>query len=131
MFTSLWIEEEEKQFEIERAQAAARHAFSSSKDGGGRGGRGGRSRGGRGGGRGGRGGGDRRRDNNDRKAEAKGKGKQSAAEESTTDTGTGTKRRRAVEPDGGPDVGVRGNVAPPTIQSTKKAKLDDGSASAS
>ena len=60
----------------------------------------------------------------------KGKEKQLAAEEST-DTGTGTKRRRAVEPDGGPDVGVRGNAAPPVIQSTKKAKLDDGSASTS
>ena len=98
------------------------------RDGGGSRGRGGRGRGGRGG-RGSKGG-DRRRDN-DRNTEAKGKGKQPAGEESTTDAGTGTKRRRAVEPDGGPDVGVRGNVAPPAIQSTKKAKLDDGSASAS
>lgn len=39
------------------------------------------------------------------------------------------KRRRAVEPDGGPDVGVRGNAAPPTIQSAKKTKIDDASAS--
>ncbi|KAF8816897.1 hypothetical protein BYT27DRAFT_7127119 [Phlegmacium glaucopus] len=118
-------EEEEKQFEIERAKAAARHAFGTSRDGGG--GRGGRGRGGRGGrGRGGRGGGDRRRDN-DRNAEAKGKGKQQAGEESTTtDASAGMKRRRAVEPDGGPDVGVRGNLAPPAIQSVKKAKIDNG-----
>jgi lupus La protein len=33
-----------------------------------------------------------------------------------------------VEPDGGPDVGVRGNVAPPVLQSAKKAKTEGGDA---
>jgi hypothetical protein len=29
-----------------------------------------------------------------------------------------------LRPDGGPDVGVRGNVAPPVLQSAQKAKTD-------
>ncbi|KAF8181038.1 hypothetical protein BJ912DRAFT_1145564 [Pholiota molesta] len=117
-------EEEEKQFEIERAQAAARNAFSQSgsRDGGGRGrgGRGGgRGRGGRGGGRGrgGRGGGGRVRN-----AEAKEKAAAGAEE-------VGEKRKRtAVEPGGAADTGVRGNNAPPTIQTAKKVKTNDGAA---
>lgn len=32
-----------------------------------------------------------------------------------------------MEPDGGPDVGVRGTGAPPSIQSAKKAKTDASS----
>lgn len=47
----------------------------------------------------------------------------------------GEKRKRAVEPDGGHDVGVRGVNAPPTLTSTgteesatKKVKTDDESA---
>ncbi len=36
----------------------------------------------------------------------------------------GEKRKRAVEPDGGPDVGVRGVGGPPAIQSAKKAKTE-------
>jgi lupus La protein len=43
----------------------------------------------------------------------------------------GEKRKRAVEPDGGPDVGVRGNNVPPVLQSAKKAKTDAGDATTS
>ncbi|KAG6917135.1 hypothetical protein DXG01_003725 [Tephrocybe rancida] len=126
----------EKEFQIERAQAAAKSALDSSfgggngrgrgrgsvrgrggRDGGGRGGRGGaRDGGGRGrGGRGGRGrGGGGGRDGRDRKD-----GKEAGSEE------VGEKRKRAVEPDGGPDVGVRGNKGPPVLQSVaKKAKTE-------
>ena len=125
------IEEEEKLFEIERAKAAAKNAFSqasSSKDSkrssgtsrgrgrGARGGRGGRgsTRGGRG--RGGRGG---ARSGRDDKTEAAG------------DEATGEKRKRGVEPDGGPNVGDRGTDAPPAIQATKKVKTDSGDAAPS
>ncbi|PPR05429.1 hypothetical protein CVT26_011307 [Gymnopilus dilepis] len=117
---SLPTEEEEKQFEIERAQAAARHAFnqSASREGGGRsgrgGGRGGRGGKGRGGGRGGRGG--------------RSGGRNEESKEKATPAGeenVGEKRKRAVEPDGGPDVGVRGTAAPPTIQAAKKVKTDE------
>ncbi|KAK0445634.1 uncharacterized protein EV420DRAFT_1622634 [Desarmillaria tabescens] len=40
----------------------------------------------------------------------------------------GEKRKRAVEPDGGPDVGVRGVGGPPAVQSTKKVKIEGGEA---
>jgi lupus La protein len=114
-------EEDEKQFQIDRANFAARSALSRSQDrsgssrggrGGGRGGRGGRggARGGRGRGRGGgRSGGDR---NGERDKDGK------ASEEQS-----GEKRKRAVEPDGGPDTGVRGQAIP-TIAPSKKAKTD-------
>jgi len=123
---SFALEEEEKQFEIERAQAAAKNAFNqgNSRDNGrqGRGGRGGaRGRGGRGGGRGRGGRGGNRSDRGDRNAEAKEK---AGAEE------VGEKRKRAVEPDGGPDTGIRGKGAPPTIVSVKKVKSNDGTATA-
>ncbi|KAF4611811.1 hypothetical protein D9613_003940 [Agrocybe pediades] len=121
---SLPTEEEEKQFEIERAQAAAKNAFNqgNSRDSGkGKGGRGGaRGRGGRGGGGRGRGGnrGGNRGDR-DRNAEAK---------EKANGEEVGEKRKRAVEPDGGPDVGVRGKAAPPAIVSVKRVKTNDGTA---
>ncbi|KAG6809523.1 hypothetical protein H0H92_015919 [Tricholoma furcatifolium] len=122
----------EKEFQIERAQVAAKSAVDASF-GGGRGGRGGRggARGGRGGrgggrdggrgrgggrgGRGGRGGASNGRDSRDKKD----------AQEAGTEE-VGEKRKRAVEPDGGPNVGVRGNNAPPVLGSAaKKAKTDE------
>ncbi|KAJ7684847.1 hypothetical protein DFH06DRAFT_1264287 [Mycena polygramma] len=135
---SLAGEDEEKQFQIERAQSAARAALDQAmgtgwKDrsgrggrGGGRGGRGGGGRGGRDrdGGRGGRGrggrGGGRGRGGRDR-GEGRGNGTEAAGGD---DAATGEKRKRAVEPDGGPDVGVRGKGAPPVIASAKKAKVE-------
>ncbi|SJL10808.1 uncharacterized protein ARMOST_14202 [Armillaria ostoyae] len=115
-------EEEEKAFQIERAQSAARAVLRNTEDGGpirgrGRGGARGSARGGRGrgrgrGGRGGRGGHGRRE--NDRKDVGGDDGPEQAGE----------KRKRAVEPDGGPDVGVRGVGGPPVIQSAKKVKTE-------
>ncbi|KAJ8581102.1 hypothetical protein M405DRAFT_833096 [Rhizopogon salebrosus TDB-379] len=110
-------EEEEKQFQIDRANFAARSALARSQDrtgssrGGRGGGRGGRGRGGRGGSRGGRGG-----RGGGRNGEKDKSGK--APEEQS-----GEKRKRAVEPDGGPDTGVRGQAVP-TIAPSKKAKTD-------
>ncbi|KAJ3829652.1 hypothetical protein F5880DRAFT_1620546 [Lentinula raphanica] len=132
-------EEEEKSFQIRRAQSSARAALrnddenSSSKPhrggrGGARGARGGR--GGRGGGRGGRGGGGARRD-----GRSDGKPRNEAASttngSSKTDAENGApgeKRKRAVEPDGGPDVGIRGVAGPPVLQTVKKAKTETGEA---
>ncbi|KAF8056037.1 hypothetical protein FPV67DRAFT_1534911 [Lyophyllum atratum] len=138
---SLPEEADEKAFQIERAQTAARSALDSSFGGGrgrGRGGARGRGggrdggrgggrentrggRGGRGGGRGGRGGrgGAGGRDGRDKKPEAK----EAGSEE------VGEKRKRAVEPDGGPHVGVRGTAGPPVLQSAKKTKTDGEAAS--
>ncbi|GLB44463.1 putative protein with domain in the RNA-binding Lupus La protein; unknown function [Lyophyllum shimeji] len=118
-------EEEEKAFQIERAQTAARSALDASFGTGGRG-RGGRGRGGRGGGNGGRGrggggrGGGRGGRDTRTTAEAKGAGKEEVGE----------KRKRAVEPDGGPDVGVRGTTGPPVLQTAKKAKTEAEAAAA-
>lgn len=109
-------EEEEKQFQIDRANFAAKSALSRSqmrKGSSGRGGRGG-GRSGRGGGR--HGGGDREKTRD----KAKGAPKLVTPSESQT----GEKRKRAVEPDGGPDVGVRGGGVP-TIAASKKAKADE------
>ncbi|KAF8636079.1 hypothetical protein AX17_003786 [Amanita inopinata Kibby_2008] len=112
-------EESEKAFLVERAKTAARSAFyhadhgqQRSSRGGGRGrGRGGR--GGRGGGRGGR----------------RGGGGRDSKAGNDDEQGAGEKRKRAVEPDGGPDVGVRGNNAPPVLQAAaKKVKANDGEA---
>ncbi|KAF8522761.1 hypothetical protein BU17DRAFT_64220 [Hysterangium stoloniferum] len=102
-------EETEKAFQIERAKAAAQRVISNSDNrgsggrGGGRGGRG--ARGGRGGrgGRGKRGGGRNREAKRDDAAEA------------------GEKRKRAIEPDGGPDTKGKGV---PVLQVAKKAKAD-------
>ncbi|KAG0694602.1 hypothetical protein DFH29DRAFT_311889 [Suillus ampliporus] len=119
-------EEEEKQFQIDRANFAARSALSRSQDrkggssrggrGGGRGGRGGRGggRGGRGGRGGGRGGGRSGEKNKDSQSTPK------------SEEQSGEKRKRAVEPDGGPDTGVRGQAVP-TIAPSKKAKTDAAS----
>lgn len=109
---------------MERAKFAARSALGYSQNGkagssrGGRGGRGG-NRGGRGGRGGGRGGG---RDRSDRKD--KGHKPAPSASATTGEEQHGEKRKRAVEPDGGPDVGVRGTDAPPMIQTAKKVKTD-------
>ncbi|KAF9235425.1 hypothetical protein BU15DRAFT_89588 [Melanogaster broomeanus] len=97
-------EEEEKQFQIDRANFAARSALSRSHLRAGSSSRGGRGRG-RGGGRGGRGGG-------------RGGGRRGAKNRE------GEKRKRAVEPDGGPDAGTRG-AGVPTIAVAKKAKTDE------
>ncbi|KAF9255077.1 hypothetical protein L218DRAFT_884893 [Marasmius fiardii PR-910] len=136
-------EEDEKAFMIRRAQSGARYALRQAEEhsgtggrggrGGGRGhsrggsGRGGGGRGGRGGGgRGGRGGGGRKGGEQKGGSQAKASTNGSAVEGATSD-GTptvGEKRKRAVEPDGGLDVGIRGQDAPPTLQSAKKAKVD-------
>ncbi|TFK73087.1 hypothetical protein BDN72DRAFT_855091 [Pluteus cervinus] len=116
-------EAEEKAFQIERAQTAAKSALSQNQGSSQRGFRGGRG-GGRGGnrGRGGRGGG--RGGHRDRRDD-KGKGRSDA--QTDGGEGTGEKRKRAVEPDGGPDVGVRGTAGPPIIRTaSKKAKVDEG-----
>ena len=108
-------------FQIERAQTAARNAFSQQDRGSQRGGRGGRghSRGGRGGrggrsGRGGRGGGGRK-DGNPGSAGA-------------SENQAGEKRKRAIEPDGAAGAGTRGTNAPPVLHSVKKVKSNDGGA---
>lgn len=127
----LYLESEEKEFQIERAQAAAKSALSTSLGsrsgrGGGRGGRS-RGRGGRGnrgssrGGRGGGGRGGNRNHGEGRNGGTSGETSKDAAGEEQA----GEKRKRAVEPDGGPDVGIRGTNAPPVLQSTKKAKTDE------
>jgi len=108
-------EEEEKQFQIDRANFAAKSALSRTqtrKGGPGRGGRGGR--GNRGGGR--QGGGDRRK--------TKEKIKDAPQSIATSESLTGEKRKRDIEPDGGPDVGVRG-IGVPTIAAAKKVRADD------
>ena len=104
---------EEKEFQIERANVAARGAVNRARESGStnRGGRGGRG-GGRGG-RGGRGGGGRDKE----------KAKPSAADEDSAEKGGGEKRKRGVEPDGAPDTGIRGQGVP-TIQASKKVKTD-------
>ena len=87
---------------------------------GGRGGRGGRgSRGGRSGGDGGR-----------QNGKSAPKVASTSTESKEEGTQTGEKRKRAVEPDGGHDVGVRGVNAPPALATeegaTKKIKTNDG-----
>ncbi|KNZ71906.1 La like protein [Termitomyces sp. J132] len=121
----------EKAFQIERAQSSARSALESTFGGSsgrgrgrgrgrggarGRGGRGGRDGGGRG--RGGRAAGGRGREGTDKD----GKAKEPGSEE------VGEKRKRAVEPDGGPDVGIRGKQAPPVLQSAAKKAKTEGDA---
>ncbi|KAL4077429.1 hypothetical protein J3A83DRAFT_4087792 [Scleroderma citrinum] len=109
--------EEERAFQIDRADFAARSALSRSQIR-----KGPSSRGGRGGGRGrgrGRGRGGRptgRSGETDKVKSNKGK--------STDEEQAGEKRKRAIEPDGGPDVGVRGATVP-TIMTTKKVKTDE------
>ncbi|KAL0060899.1 hypothetical protein AAF712_012292 [Marasmius tenuissimus] len=131
-------EDEEKAFMVKRAQSGARHALRQAEErgdsgnfrggrGGGRGGRGGRgaargggrdARGGRG--RGGRGGGGRGGGGRNGRDSEKNGTTESAADNAEV----GEKRKRAVEPDGGPDVGVRGQDAPPALQPAKKVKID-------
>ncbi|KAI0830362.1 hypothetical protein BC628DRAFT_1532193 [Trametes gibbosa] len=113
---SLPEEDEDRAFQLERATSTAKRALSFSQNRDSRGGRGGRGggRGGRGrGGRGGRGG---------------GRGGARSAEKSNATMAAdseqaGEKRKRAVEPDGGPNMGLRGQGVP-VIQSSKKAKTD-------
>ncbi|KAJ2921280.1 hypothetical protein H1R20_g15815, partial [Candolleomyces eurysporus] len=122
---SLPSEDDEKAFQIERAQVAAKSAFiqldkttGKGSHGTGRGGRGGRgSRGGRGGGgRGGGGCGGGR----DSKPTAAAEGAEK------TNAEAGEKRKRGVE--GGPYAGTRGTNAPPALarseSATKKQKVD-------
>ncbi|KAI0742983.1 hypothetical protein C8Q80DRAFT_1273557 [Daedaleopsis nitida] len=49
--------------------------------------------------------------------------KAAAAADGEADEQAGAKRKRAVEPDGGPNMGIRGQGVP-VIQSTKKTKTD-------
>lgn len=96
--------------------------------GGARGGRGGGRGRGRGGGRGGGAGGGRDRDNE--KANDKGKSDSAAGAEAANgkdgETQAGEKRKRAVEPDGGPHAGMRG-AGIPAVMSSKKSKTEEES----
>lgn len=121
-------EQDEKAFQIERAQVAAKAALITAAGGGSntRGGKGGRGgRGGRGS-RGGRSGGDGGRQN----GKSAPKVASTSTESKEEGTQAGEKRKRAVEPDGGHDVGVRGVNAPPALATeegaTKKIKTNDG-----
>ncbi|KAG8215113.1 hypothetical protein J3R82DRAFT_8564 [Butyriboletus roseoflavus] len=107
-------EEEEKRFQIDRANFAAKSALSRSQMRKGSSGRGGR------GGFGGRGGG-RHAGRGDRKDKTKFDAPQPIT---PSESQTGEKRKRAVEPDGGPDIGVRG-AGVPTIMAAKKVKADE------
>lgn len=109
------VESEERAFLVERAQNAARRVMTIATRNASKGGRG--SRGGRGASRGG----------------ARGRGRGGARGDSRTETktngegdnaGAGDKRKRAIEPGGPSDSGVRGQAIP-TIQATKKAKTDE------
>jgi lupus La protein len=121
-------EEEERAFQLARAQHAAARVFagaqrSGDKSGSGRGGRGrGRGRGGRGrGGRGRGGGGGRDRGGDAKETNGGGKGKEAEKEEKEG----GEKRKRdAVEPDGGPYTGTRGAGVPVVQSAAKKAKVE-------
>ncbi|KAL5525322.1 hypothetical protein ACEPAF_9192 [Sanghuangporus sanghuang] len=113
-------EAEEKAFLIERAQTAARRVMTvatraaAKSNRGGRGGGGGR-RSGKSGGKGG----DRREGKGSPKKGSHGKKSSDANGEAKT----GEKRKRPVEPDGGPDAGVRG-VGVPVVLSSKKSKTE-------
>ena len=108
------LEVEEHEFQINRANFAASRVISISNSKSNRGGRGGGrgGRGGRGGGRSGR--------------------KESKQKDQSTDEKTpggeqaGAKRKRNVEPDGGPYTGVRGAAVPIVRSTSKKAKMDEG-----
>ncbi|CAK5264053.1 unnamed protein product [Mycena citricolor] len=119
-------EEEEKQFQIERAQGAAKLAIEQAGTTSSLGSRGrGRDRGGARG-RGGRGGRDRGRGRG-RGGRDSGRSKGPAtANTDMEDSVVGEKRKRPIEPDGGPNVGVRGKGAPPAITS-KRNKAEEGS----
>ena len=114
-------EDEEREFQINRANFAAARVITisnskaSRESRGGRGGRGGRGRGGRGGRGGGRGG----------RRESKRKD-QSTDEKTPGDGQAGEKRKRGVEPDGGLYAGTRGTVVPIVRSTSKKAKTDEG-----
>lgn len=113
-------EEDEKAFQITRAGFAARSALSRSQVR-----KGSSSRGGRGGGRGGRGvrGGHRLTGKIGTKEH---KFNEKDVSKPAGDEQVGEKRKRAVEPDGGPDVGVRGVVVP-TVVVSKKPKTGESS----
>lgn len=113
-------EEEERAFQINRAAFAARSALSRSQIR-----KGPSSRGGRGGGRGrGRGRGGRPTGGSRETDKAKSNGGEQDGRKRASEDQAGEKRKRAVEPDGGPDVGIRGTTVP-TISATKKAKTDE------
>ncbi|KAJ2932157.1 hypothetical protein H1R20_g4923, partial [Candolleomyces eurysporus] len=126
------LEDNEKAFQIERAQVTAKSAFiqldkttGKGSHGAGRGGRGGRGgRSGRGGG--GRGGGGCRGGGRGGGHDSKPAAAAEGAEK--TNAEAGEKRKRGVEPDGGPYAGTRGTNAPPALtrseSATKKQKVD-------
>ena len=106
------IENEERQFQIERANFAARSALSRSQSH-----KSSASHGGRGG---------------YRPKRSNGSGHSKGSTEKTTTTtndeeSAGEKRKRAIEPDGGPDVGVRGQGVP-LIKTIKKTKTENSAA---
>ncbi|KAI0032630.1 hypothetical protein K488DRAFT_85672 [Vararia minispora EC-137] len=117
--------EEERAFQVERAQSAAKRVFMfamnprdkdskgtrDESSGGGRGRGRGRGRGGgRGGGRG--------------RGRGRGGGSSVPASSEPSEDLAGEKRKRAVEPDGGHDVGVRGATVPAIATASKKQKVD-------
>lgn len=114
-------EEEEHAFGIERANSAAKRALGGA-DGGSRGGRGG---GGTRRGRGGHGGRGRRADRGPQSRTSR--NGDNRVQNNGGDEQTGEKRKRAVEPDGGHDAGVRGQAVPTIVaSSSKKPRTDDG-----
>ncbi|EIN05110.1 hypothetical protein PUNSTDRAFT_55034 [Punctularia strigosozonata HHB-11173 SS5] len=126
---SLCDEEEERKFEVDRLQHAAKRLFSSNQrsDKGSRGGRGrgrSRGRGGRGGRGGGRGGDRDSKPRGGEKSEGKGGEKSEGGEKKAGEETAGDKRKRAVEPDGGPFTGTRGATVPVIQSVAKKAKVD-------
>ncbi|KAI0289902.1 hypothetical protein B0F90DRAFT_1825756 [Multifurca ochricompacta] len=111
-------EEEEHTFSIERANAAAKRALGVT-EGGNRGGRGGRAA------RGGR----RERGGRSERGTRSGKrGGGIARTQNGKDEQAGEKRKRAVEADGGHDIGARGETVPTvvTAPAPKKAKTEGG-----
>lgn len=110
------------------SRAGAKGSRGGAKAGRGSGRGGGRGGSGRGGGRGGSKGGDRREGRRSPKKDDTSPGDKTA-EVNGEKTEAGEKRKRAVEPDGGPDAGVRG-AGVPVIQSSKKTKTDEAAAPA-
>ena len=107
------LEDEEKAFLTERAQNAAKRAFGATLPG--------KNTRGRGGARGGRGGGGHR--NAPRSNEVKSDSASGKEKSAGTESQAGEKRKRAVEPDGGPDTGIRG-AGIPAIMSAKRSKTE-------
>ncbi|KAH8986611.1 hypothetical protein EDB92DRAFT_1878941 [Lactarius akahatsu] len=111
-------EQEEHEFGVERANAAAKRALGGTES----------TRGGRGGGRGARGGRGGRGRGGDRGPRRNRGGDGDHRPRNAGDEQVGEKRKRTVEPDGGDNAGVRGQAVPTIVSasSSKKPKTDGG-----